>query len=88
MSLFNISRLCTPASIYFWLATISLVIVFLGNKQIVSSLISFLLILFWSWCLNMLCSKGYRNVSWVLVATPLIFMAYQAMKNNRSPFLL
>ena len=88
MSSFSISRLCSPASLYFWVAVISLVIAFLGNRNVSSSLVSLVFIVFWTWCLNMLCSKGYKTVSWVLVLLPFFYMAYLAMTINRSSFLL
>ena len=82
MAPFSIKRLCTPASIYFWISVISIVISYLGNYQLVNSLVSLLFVLFWTWCLNMLCSKGYKSVSWFLVLLPLICMAYVALKMN------
>ena len=82
MSAFSIRRLCTPASIYFWLAIISLFISYLGNRKLISSLISLIFIFMWTWILNMLCSKGYRFISWFLVLLPFISLAFIILKMN------
>jgi hypothetical protein len=47
--------------------------------------------LFWTWILNVLCTKGYTTVAWVLVAIPfmvfftLMFGLANAMASGRTP---
>jgi hypothetical protein len=47
--------------------------------------------LFWAWILNVLCTKGYTTVAWVLVAIPfmvfftLMFGLANAMASGRTP---
>jgi predicted metal-binding membrane protein len=65
---------CTPATIYLVISIISLVINFVTNFNVVSSLIKGLFILGWCWLLNFLCVQGYSTISWILVILPLFVM--------------
>jgi hypothetical protein len=70
----DLSKLCTPALVYFVLAAISLVIALFKNFQIMSLVVKGLFIAAWTWFLNFLCSKGYKSISWFLVLLPFLLM--------------
>jgi len=72
---FSVKHLCTPASIYFWISIIGLVIAFFSRFQLVTTMVNLLFILLWTYFLNYLCSKGYSTISWVLVLLPIIIFA-------------
>jgi len=70
----DLSKLCTPALIYFVLAAISLVIALFKNFQLMSLVTKGIFIAAWTWFLNFLCSKGYKAISWFLVLLPFLLM--------------
>ena len=70
----DLSKLCTPALVYFVLAAISLVIALFKNFQFMSLVVKGLFIVAWTWFLNFLCSKGYKAISWFLVLLPFLLM--------------
>jgi len=70
----DLSKLCTPALIYFVLAAISLVIALFKNFQLMSLVTKGIFIVAWTWFLNFLCSKGYKVISWFLVLLPFLIM--------------
>jgi hypothetical protein len=70
----DISKLCTPAMIYFVISFIVLILTSFSNFNVMSLLIKLLFILFWSWILNYLCSSGLTIVSWILVILPFFGM--------------
>jgi hypothetical protein len=78
---FSIKHLCTPASIYFWISFISIVIMILKNFQIMTAIVNLFFVFLWTWVLNYLCSKGYKSVSWFLVLLPIIIFAFVILKN-------
>jgi|UniRef100_A0A6C0KQA7 hypothetical protein len=69
----SMMNLCTPALVYFVLAIIG-VIAAIMNKGIMSSIISLLFVLLWTWFLNYLCRKGHSGISWFLVLLPFILV--------------
>ena len=71
----SLSKLCTPALIYFVVAAIAIVFGIFQKFQPLSLIIKALFVLFWTWFLNFLCTKGYTGVSWFLVLLPFIFIA-------------
>jgi hypothetical protein len=70
----DVSKLCTPAFIYFFLAVISIVIAIFNNVRAITILIKIVFVLVWTWFLNYLCKKGYSVISWVLVILPFLMM--------------
>jgi hypothetical protein len=70
----DVMKLCTPALVYFVIGVISLVIAFFQRFLLSSLLIKGFFILVWTWLLNLLCQKGYKTISWILVILPYIMM--------------
>ena len=70
-----LSNLCNPAMIYIIMSIITMTVSSISSFNIVSILVSTILVLAWTYFLNYLCSKGYSTISWVLVIIPLISMA-------------
>ena len=63
--------MCSPAFIYFVIAIIGILMA-LKRTGIMSSAVSLLFVLIWTWFLNFLCKKGYKVVSWILLFLPFI----------------
>jgi hypothetical protein len=70
----DLSKLCTPALVYFVLAAISLVFALFKKFQLMSLVVKGIFIAAWTWFLNFLCSKGYKAISWFLVLLPFLLM--------------
>ena len=68
---FSISNLCRPATIYFWISIIG-ILVSLAKFQFISVIFSAFFTLLWTALLDYLCSKGYSTVSWILLLLPII----------------
>jgi hypothetical protein len=68
---FNIFNYCYPAILYFLYAFIKLLFKVYQKNNIYLILLKFLGILIWTYILNLLCTKGYTAVAWVLVLLPL-----------------
>ena len=75
----SISKLCTPAMLYFVLASISIIMAIFTNFQPMSILVKILWVLFYTWFLNFLCDKGYTAISWFLVLLPFFLLAVVAV---------
>jgi hypothetical protein len=78
---FSVKDLCTPASIYFWLSAIGLIVALITKFQVVAFIINLFFVILWSWFLNYLCSKGLSIVSWVLVFLPILIFTGVIVKN-------
>lgn len=74
-----LSKLCTPSLIYFVIASIVIVIGIFQRFQPFSLIIKAIFVLFWTWFLNFLCSKGYTGISWFLLLLPYILMMLMAV---------
>ena len=70
----QVSDLCTPAMLYFFVSLFSLAISAFQKFNIMSLLIKAFFIFFWTWILNLLCTNGLKIVSWILVLLP--FLVY------------
>jgi hypothetical protein len=70
----DISKLCTPALIYFIISVISIIVALFNKFKAVTILIKVVFVLIWTWFLNYLCNKGLAVVSWVLVLLPFLIM--------------
>ena len=75
-------KLCTPAQIYLFIALIMSVLALVSRVKISHILMKLLFAVIWTIILNFICSKGYTNVSWVLVLLPyvLILLGMLGMK--------
>jgi len=69
----SFSSLCTPAQVYVILTAFSLVSM-IFTYQYGAATGKFIFAIVYTFFLNWLCSKGFRNVSWFLVLLPFIFM--------------
>jgi hypothetical protein len=70
----DLSKLCTPAFIYFIVSFVYLVINSLTNFNIMNIIIKMFFIILWSMLLNFLCNKGYTVISWVIIVLPFLFI--------------
>jgi phosphotransferase system glucose/maltose/N-acetylglucosamine-specific IIC component len=84
------NRLCTPAKIYFVLTIIGCIFMLFHNVNILAIFTKLLFAFIWTYILNLLCSKGYKIISWILVLFPFIlitltfFGIYDVKKNNNN----
>ena len=68
-------HLCTPALIYLVISAITIVMAITRvHSAAIMSKVFFALL--WTWFLNFLCTKGYKNVSWFLVLLPFILIFF------------
>lgn len=69
-----LQQLCTPARAYIIIAILGSFLALFNRVPLlaVSSKLFFALI--WTYLLNMLCSNGYKNVSWFLVLVPYVLI--------------
>jgi len=74
----TIKNLCTPAYIYIFISAFAILFALFSGFGIVAVLTKAVFVIFWTYVLNMLCIKGYKNVSWFLVLLPycLILLGY------------
>lgn len=86
----SFNKLCTPAQIYFALTILATVLAIFQRVPIFAVLMKLFFAFGWTYILNMLCSNGYKNVSWFLVLFPYImimfayaFMGGAMMKRRR-----
>lgn len=70
----SLSKLCSPALLYFVIAAISIVIGIFTKFQPLSIMVKTLFVLFWTWFLNFLCNKGHSGIAWFLVLLPFILL--------------
>jgi hypothetical protein len=77
--------LCTPAQIYFAMTILATVLAIFNRVPLFAILIKLIFAFGWTYVLNMLCSSGYKNVSWFLVVFPyvLIMCGYACMAGAR-----
>jgi hypothetical protein len=68
----KISSKCTPAIIYIIIGFIFLIVTAFKRFNMISTVVSLLLILLWTWILNYLCTNGYSIIAWLL----LIFLSF------------
>lgn len=70
----ELSKLCTPALIYFVLSVIGIGIALFNRFRFVTILVKVLFVLLWTWVLNFLCKKGFTVLSWILVVLPFLMV--------------
>ena len=71
--------LCNPAMLYLILSIIVILMGFSAQVQVGVFVVKLLWMVVWVYLLNLLCSKGYTTVSWVLVLLPFILIAFMAL---------
>ena len=71
--------LCNPAMLYLILSIIVILMGFSAQVQVGVFVIKLIWMVVWVYILNLLCSKGYTTVSWVLVLLPFILIAFMAL---------
>jgi hypothetical protein len=69
-----LSKLCTPAFVYFVIGIISVLVALAYGLGFFSILAKIVLILIWTWFLNYLCIKNLVGLSWFLVILPYAFL--------------
>jgi hypothetical protein len=69
-----LSKLCTPAFVYFVLGVFSILVAFMFDFGFFSLLAKFIMILVWTWFLNYLCIKNLVGLSWFLVILPFVVL--------------
>ncbi len=90
MQLFN-QTICNPAVFYFTLAIFGTIVMLIQNRgnpthcignvnckvpnTYLSTTINILMIIFWTFVVNVICSYGFVKCSWLLVLLPFIFLA-------------
>ena len=70
----SFDALCDPAKLYIVLSIIAIIVAFFKKMSFRSLVLKAFFVLFWTWVLNYLCSKGFKMVSWFLVLFPFIVM--------------
>ena len=76
MGSFDVKKLCTPAKVYLVVSVVSVLIALFRRSPVTTVLVQFLFVLLWTFALNWLCSKGYKNVSWFLVILPYVMLFF------------
>jgi hypothetical protein len=69
-----VSQLCTPAIIYIIISVITIILLFVQGFTIITLINKILFMCIWAWILNYTCSKGYTNISWIMVLLPYVIM--------------
>lgn len=69
---FNYKELCKPARWYFYISIIAIIVLLFQGISLSTLIIKAIIMFFWMWFLNKLCSWGYRNTAWILVLLPII----------------
>ena len=87
---FDLRNMCTPATIYFMISVIGLVLVAITNSDseelcigdyncyVGNNSIIFILnavyILFWTFILDLMCKSGYSSLSWFVLLLPFVIL--------------
>ena len=71
--------LCNPAMLYLILSIITILMGISAQVQVSVFVVKIIWMVVWVYILNLLCSKGYTTVSWVLVLLPFILIAFMAL---------
>jgi hypothetical protein len=78
----TIKNLCTPAYVYIFISAFAILFALFSGFGIVAVLTKAVFVIFWTYVLNMLCKKGYKNVSWFLVLLPYFFILLGFLQTN------
>lgn len=69
-----LKKMCLPAKIYLAILVISIVLAVFQGIGLSIILFKTVFGFIWMWILNWICSKGYTNLSWVLLLLPYVIM--------------
>jgi len=83
---FDLRNMCTPATIYFIISMIGLILIGINNLDNNDNLcvgnycyvgnsifvINALYVLFWTFILDLMCKSGYSSLSWFVLLLPFI----------------
>ena len=69
-----LKKMCLPAKIYLAILVISIVFAVFQGITLPLLLLKTVFGFIWMWILNWICSKGYTNLSWVLLLLPYVLM--------------
>ena len=68
-------NLCAPAILYLGISLLAILyFIFTESYNILFYVFNILMILLWTWILNVICGAGYKWVSWLLVLFPFIIL--------------
>ena len=70
----KISKLCTPAYIYFIISLIYVIISGFSSFNAMSIIFNIIIIMLWALLLNFLCSIGYSIISWLIIVLPFFIL--------------
>ena len=85
---FDLRHMCTPATIYFIISMIGLILIGMNNLDNNDNLcvgdycyvgnsiflINAIYILFWTFVLDLMCKAGYSSLSWFILLLPFIIL--------------
>ena len=77
---FKISKLCTPAKLYFAIAVISTIVALFNGFPIMYAFWKLVFAFIWTFFLGFLCKKGFKTISWILVLLPYIIIILVLLK--------
>ena len=71
--------LCLPSKVYLVLSLVGVIVSIISpsmfiDTSFVMQFIHLVYIVFWTWILHLICSAGYKWISWVLVLAPFVAM--------------
>jgi hypothetical protein len=68
-------NICAPAILYLAISALSIIyFIFTETYNLLFYVFNILMIVLWTWILNVICNAGYKWVSWVLVLFPFIIL--------------
>ena len=68
-------NICAPAILYLAISALSIIyFIFTETYNLLFYVFNILMIALWTWILNVICTAGYKWVSWVLVLFPFIIL--------------
>lgn len=67
-------KLCKPSLIYFVLGVVSILILLASKEPVVILMGQLVVVLLWTWILNLICVNGFTTVSWILVISPYVML--------------
>ncbi len=70
----HLQQLCTPARVYIIIAILGSLLALFNRIPLLAVSTKLVFALVWTYLLNLLCSKGYKNVSWFLVLLPYVMI--------------
>jgi hypothetical protein len=79
-----ILNMCTPAQIYLFLALFACILGLFSGMKLMPVLLKLLFAVIWTFILNFLCKKGFKNVAWFLVLLPyvILFLVFLGLLKN------